>query len=122
MFVMRRTRHLSQEGGQVVVLFALLIPLFFAIGAVVLDVGNWYVHKRHLQTQVDAAVLAAAPSFAGCFNDQSIANSSIASTALGYAGDALRDPTTFNRQVADPSAPAASHIRVVLNADRYWRT
>jgi hypothetical protein len=105
------------ESGQVVVVFALLIPLFFALGAIVLDIGNWYVHKRHLQTQVDAAVLASAPSFAGCFNDQATANTSIANTALGYAGDTLRDATTVNQQLAEPN-----DVRIVLNADRYWQT
>ena len=39
------------------------IPVFFALAAIVLDVGNWYVHKRHLQTQVDAAALAGGGEF-----------------------------------------------------------
>ena len=59
----RRTGR--DERGQVVVLFALLIPMLLALGAVVLDVGNWYVHKRHLQTLVDAGALAGAPKFVG---------------------------------------------------------
>jgi hypothetical protein len=98
-------------------MFVLFIPVLFAIGAIVLDVGNWYIHKRHLQTQVDAAVLASAPAFVGCFQDQATANSAVASTALGYAGDTLRDPTTVNQQLAVPGK-----VRVVLNADRYWQT
>ncbi|MDH5281136.1 MAG: Tad domain-containing protein, partial [Thermoleophilia bacterium] len=61
-----RTARSARENGQVVVFFALLIPVLFAIGAVVVDVGNWYVHKRHLQTQVDAAALATATKFTGC--------------------------------------------------------
>lgn len=78
------------EGGQVVVFFALLIPVLFAIGAVVIDVGNWYVHKRHLQTQVDAAALASGPEFVGCFLDPTNANLAIASRALAYSGDTYR--------------------------------
>ncbi len=31
-------------------LFALLIPVIFALGSIVMSVGNWYVLKRHLQT------------------------------------------------------------------------
>jgi hypothetical protein len=108
-----------RERGQVVVLFALMIPVVFAIGAVVIDIGNWYVHKRHLQTQVDAAVLASAPAFVSCFFDQTpgktVANGSIETTALGYAGDTLRNPTTANKQLAEPG-----DVRIVLNADRYW--
>ena len=106
----------NRETGQVVVLFGLLLPVLFAIGAIVLDVGNWYVHKRHLQTQVDAAVLASAPSFGGCFQNATVANTSVANAALAYAGDTLRDPTTTNRQLAEPN-----DVRVALNADRYWR-
>ena len=55
----------SKERGQVVVVFALLIPVIFALGAIVIDIGNWYVHKRHLQTQVDAAAFAGANDFFG---------------------------------------------------------
>ena len=122
--VARGTDGRTREGGQVVVFFALLIPLIFAIGAIVLDVGNWYVHKRHLQTQVDAAVLAAAPHFVGCFHDPIAANLAISDRALGYAGDTLRlgtfidgsAPTTTNRQLQEPD-----DVRVALNANRYWQ-
>ena len=71
-----------------------MIPVLFGLGAIVLDIGNWYVHKRHLQTQVDAAVLAAGPAFVGCFHAPAAANQAIAQTALEYAGDTLRDGTT----------------------------
>jgi hypothetical protein len=108
----------------VVVFFALLVPVLLAIGAIVMDVGNWYVHKRHLQTQVDAAVLAAAPHFVGCFHNPTAANAAIASRALGYAGDTLRPgilvdgsaPTTTNLQLQEPG-----DVRVALNANRYWQ-
>jgi Putative Flp pilus-assembly TadE/G-like len=46
------------ECGQVVVLFALLVPMLLALGAAVIGVGNWYVHAKHLQTKADAAVFA----------------------------------------------------------------
>ena len=111
------------ESGQVLVFFALLIPVIFAIGAIVIDVGNWYVHKRHLQTQVDAAALASGPQFVGCFNDPAAANLAIASRALAYAGDTLRPgqygpgapPSTTNLQFQEPN-----DVRVALNANRYW--
>lgn len=112
-----------RERGQVVVLFALLIPIFFAMGAIVLDIGNWYVHKRHLQTQVDAAVLAAGSQFTGCPRDPIGANVNIRTVALGYAGDTSRpgraNPaapiTSMNQQVQEPD-----DVRVVLNSDEYW--
>jgi uncharacterized membrane protein len=55
-------RNLRRETGQVVVIFAIVLPLILTIGSIVLDLGNWYVHKRHLQTQVDAAALAGGQS------------------------------------------------------------
>jgi Putative Flp pilus-assembly TadE/G-like len=117
-------RSVRHEAGQVVVFFALLIPVIFGLAAIVMDVGNWFVHKRHLQTQVDAAVLAAAPHFVGCFHDPIAANLAISSRALGYAGDTLRPgtllagspPTTTNLQLQEPG-----DVRVVLNANRYWQ-
>lgn len=97
------------------ILFALLVPLLLGLGSIVLSVGNWYVHKRHLQTQVDAAVLAAAPDFTDCFLEGASANADIKDQALKYAGDTLRDPTTRNLQEQEPN-----DVRVALNSTRYW--
>jgi hypothetical protein len=116
-------RHIARdERGQVVVLLALLLPVLFALGAIVLDVGNWYVHKRHLQTQVDAAAFAGATRFVGCsyqFGDPVAANRAIRAEALGYAGDTARVPApdeTFNQQVQE-----SRDVRVVFNSSRFWR-
>jgi hypothetical protein len=115
---MKHRDHSLRERGQVIVLFALLVPVIFAIGSVVMGVGNWYVLKRHLQTQVDAAALAGGPAFTGCFQDPSATNDNIRSQALEYAGDTLRDPTpasTYNLQLEE-----AGDQRVVINSDSYW--
>ena len=45
------------------VLFALMLPVLIGMGGLVIDVGNWFAHKRHLQTQADAAALAGAGEF-----------------------------------------------------------
>ena len=66
------------ERGQVIVLFALLVPVIFAIGSITMSVGNWYVLKRHLQTQVDAAVFAGGAAFTGCGQDPIATNMKIA--------------------------------------------
>jgi hypothetical protein len=105
------------------VLFAIVLPVILAFGSLVITVGNWWVHKRHLQTQVDAAVLAAAPEFVGCFLDAPNANLAIASRALAFAGDTLRPgksapsatDSTTNLQVQQPN-----DVRVVLNSSSYW--
>ena len=59
----------ARERGQVVVFFALLLPVIFGLGSVVLSVGQWYVHKKHLQTLADAAAFAAVGlEFTRCAN------------------------------------------------------
>src|SRR5690242_6356331 len=88
------------EDGQILILTAATIIAVLFLGTVVVDVGNWYIHRRHLQTQVDAAALAAASDFTGCFlTDQSAANTNITNTALLYGGDINRQPSAFNQQV-----------------------
>jgi hypothetical protein len=96
-------------------MFALLVPLFIAIGAIVVTIGNWYVLKRHLQTQVDAAALASGPAFTGCYQDPVAARDAIALAALQYSGDPTRAPTTSNLLMQD-----APDVHVVLNSSAYW--
>ena len=59
-------RRVCDDRGQVIVLFALLMPVFLALAAIVMDVGNMYVHKKNLQTLVDAGAFAGATNFVGC--------------------------------------------------------
>jgi Flp pilus assembly protein TadG len=125
--MLRRVHASTQkEAGQVVVFFALLIPIFFALGAVVMDVGNWYVHKRHLQTQVDAAAFAGATKFVGCspLFDTNAAERAIKASALEYAGDTLRDPSTidpsFTTSVRNQQVQEPNDVRIALNSSAYW--
>ena len=39
-----------------------MIPVFLLLTALVVDVGNWYTHKRQLQNRADAARLRPASS------------------------------------------------------------
>ena len=103
------------QRGQVLVLFALLLPVLMVLGSIVLAAGNWFVHKRHLQTQVDAAVLATGGDFVGCFLNTPGTNTLIKQSALKYAGDTQRDSATKNLQVQEPD-----DVRVVLNSSTYW--
>ncbi len=105
----------ERERGQVLVLVALLVPLFLAIGSIVIDVGNWYVLKRHLQTQVDAAALAGGPAFTGCFQNPLAARDAIAQQALAYAGDPTRDPSAHNPLMQD-----TADVHAVLNSTTFW--
>jgi len=50
--------RISQERGSVLVLFAIVLPIILLFASLVIDVANWFEHKRHLQMQADAAALA----------------------------------------------------------------
>ena len=114
----RRAQRFGCERGQVVVIFALLIPIFFGLGAVVLSIGQWYVHQKRLQTLVDAGAFAGGTKFTRCTSDPALngpANSEIKIEALKYAGDTTRDPATQNLQEQEPN-----DVHVVLNSGSYW--
>src|SRR6476469_7139103 len=53
----------EDEGGAVVVFFALFAPGAVLLLSFVIDSGAWFDHARHLQLQADAAALAAAEGF-----------------------------------------------------------
>ncbi len=53
----------SGESGAVLVLFAVFMSVAILFMAFVIDAGNWFEHKRHLQLQADAAAFAAAGRF-----------------------------------------------------------
>ena len=117
---MYRSRlRLCGEGGQVLVLSALLIPLVLLVGVISVDIGNWWVHSKRLQTLVDAGAFAGATKFVGCsfqFGDPPAANLAVRMAALEYSGDTTRYPGTRNLQEQEPD-----DVRVVLNSARYWQ-
>ena len=94
--VSRRPRLHEQRGRPVIVARALMIPVFLLLGALVVDVGNWFTHDRQLQNRADAAAYAAgdecAKNWKPCVQHgnatlkQTTANG-IADAARQYAGD-----------------------------------
>ena len=71
----------SEDGGALV-MAVIWLPVLLLIVVLVVDVGNWFAHRRHLQTQADAAALAAAGDFTIPCNDAPIEE-----TARFYSGD-----------------------------------
>ena len=59
----------AREDGGIVVFVALLMPVVLLFLSLTVDIGNWWVHKRHLQLQVDAAALAGGALLGDCFSD-----------------------------------------------------
>src|SRR5215208_4007363 len=54
-----RRPQLSSQSGQVLVLLAVLLPLFFAVCMLVIDGSRLFVQKRSMQNAADAATVAA---------------------------------------------------------------
>lgn len=85
------------ESGAVLVTVALAMPVLLIFMTFVVDVGNWFVHKRHLQMQADASAFAAAQAFSFPCSDAPILQK-----AGEYAGD------LYNAQIGG-TPPARVH-------------
>jgi len=90
----------------VLITVVLWLPLLVLMASFVLDVANWFVHKRHLQMQADAAALAGAREWAqpACDWDRIVA------TAHNYGGD------VWNAQIG---GTPASKVHMRLNSPTY---
>ena len=86
----------AREDGGILVFVALLLPVVLLFLSLTVDIGNWWVHKRHLQTQVDAAALAGGALFGECFTDPVGANTAIQDEATRFGGGA---GSSYNGQV-----------------------
>lgn len=86
----------AREEGGIIVFVAMLVPVVLLFLTLTVDIGNWWVHKRHLQLQVDAAALAGGALFGGCFSDASATNTAIQNEATRFGGAA---GSSYNGQV-----------------------
>src|SRR5256885_5156354 len=70
MFIRKNDKHGrgAPQGGQAIVLIALLILVLFGMLGLAVDSGRAYVDRRHQQSAVDAAALAAGDWFEN-YND-----------------------------------------------------
>jgi hypothetical protein len=98
-FLRRRLRLLRRdERGATLIFVAVGLPVFVLFAVFVLDVGNWWVHKRHLQIQADAAALAGASKFRYPNCD----DNAIAAEAIKYSGAAKWDTSPASYGAATP--------------------
>ena len=128
MRVFRRRLDVRGERGGILVMAAVMIPVFLLLTALVVDVGNWYVHKRQLQNRADAGAFAAgveyAKSWKACIQSsnptlQSATAQRIADAARQYAGNpeatdyagSALPGTLYNSEIANQS-----NVDVVVNS------
>src|SRR4029450_7976223 len=89
-------KHVRRDDGGVIVLTALLLPFAILLVSLSVDIGNWWVHKRHLQLQADAAALAGGALLGNCFSAPTTANTAITNEATRFGGGA---GSSYNEQV-----------------------
>jgi hypothetical protein len=93
-------------------MFAVWLPVLIAFIALVVDVGAAFLMKRHLQSAVDAAALAAAQELPDTANAESVANEYSASAGGRNVRPSLPAVTTV---VSFPE-PIGQKVRVVASA------
>jgi Putative Flp pilus-assembly TadE/G-like len=101
----------KQEQGGVLVMVALLLPVLILFVSFVVDVGNWFEHKRHLQLQADAGALAGGGSFYLPCSD-----SVVEAEARKYAGD----PTQVERYNQQVPHTQDANVHVLINSTDFW--
>jgi Putative Flp pilus-assembly TadE/G-like len=121
-------RRLADERGGILVMSAVMIPVFLLLTALVLDVGNWFTHKRQLQNRADAAAFAAGVEYArnwrACVQNGDVAlklttAKAIADAARQYAGDPeAADYTggTLPATLHNPEIANQANVDVVINS------
>jgi putative Flp pilus-assembly TadE/G-like protein len=74
------------DEGSFIVGAAVVLAAFALLGGALLEVGQWYQHRRNLQVRTDAAALAGGTLFNECFANQPNANSDMETEAANYSG------------------------------------
>jgi len=115
------------ESGQVLALVAISSVVILMFAALVIDVGNWFSHKRQLQNRADAGALAAGSEWATKFPlcaqggaTADAAGNGIARIAQQYAGSPTADAATGYDPTATPPVNTEtanqSNVEVFINS------
>jgi hypothetical protein len=96
---------------------ALMLPLFFILLVFAVDASNSWIHKRHLQGQVDAGVFAGAlgPWWPTCDN------SAIEQSARSYGGDeSATDPSSGASNKLSALTGNRGTVHLLINSTKYY--
>ena len=117
---------LRREEGGALLFVAIGLPVLLAVFALVIDVGNWYVHKRALQKEVDAAAFAGSQMWGACFKTvaASPAWRPMELEAQNYDGELVNEDgvaTKNYNQLAGTQAPGGIHgtLGVAFNSTTF---
>jgi len=103
-------RSAWSQRGQVLIIFAILLPTLVGMAGLAIDVGTYAANRRHLQNAADAIALAAAQELP----DVDAANT----VALNWAADNDIDPDelTLRFYAVSPGVPNPK-VRVIIERD-----
>ena len=104
-------RGASDERGAVLVMVVLWLPVLLVFFMFVADVGNWFVHRRHLQMQADAGALAGGGVFRIPCDD-----TPVLSETRDYSGD----PSVGSIKNVQIPPTDAANVHVLINSTSYW--
>jgi hypothetical protein len=106
--------RLRDERGSVLITAGIMALAFVLLGAVIVEAGQWFEHRRDIQTRADAAALAAGQALQQCFNvlngatTEAQADAGIEGWAKSYGGIAGGSSTQagapFNQQFGTSSS------------------
>jgi hypothetical protein len=99
-------RRAAGEEGSVLVMAAGALMMLLLLGAIGIDAGWWFSHKRELQNEADAGALAAGVEYdqnwRACLNGDTTVAQNIANKARQYAADPTYTGVTLrNTQITD---------------------
>lgn len=114
--VMNLGREIRDERGGVLVWFAVMGTAIFFLVAFVIDIGNYFEHRRHLQLQADAAALAGGTAWA--YPCDATTETNIENLARDYGGPHVgHTGSPYNAQIGNT---ATSNLHLLLNSTQYW--
>jgi hypothetical protein len=77
---------LRDDGASFLVVGAIVLAVFAFLGGTVLEVGQWFEHRRNLQVRTDAAALAGGVAFNECLAGTLGASTHMEQAAAQYSG------------------------------------
>ena len=80
------THRIRSDAGSFMIAGAIVLAVVTFLGGALLEVGQWYQHRRNLQVRTDAAALAGGGLFNECFAQVGTASTDMEREAVKYSG------------------------------------
>ncbi|MDP8907751.1 MAG: pilus assembly protein TadG-related protein [Chloroflexota bacterium] len=110
-------RAAGDTRGAVLVFVALTLPALIGVGGLVVDVGNWFAHKRHLQVQADAGALAGAGKFRVPCDSSKIVYEAAKYSSVEYSGPGYSPGPGYNPQI---QATPPERLHRMINSKLFY--